>query len=280
MQKYTARGPAGRVVELGRRSPRPPWLPVPREPTSSSSTTRALPGAPRALQLRSTGAQGQGRLGSALGDQGRVAHCPAARAPSRWTCSATACGPLASTTRSTSTTTSPPASATTGRASTAACEPCGRTTCSSSGSSTGWAGTSPPPANNPLIAPGLVLRPAASGASATAAVQRAGRGFGLGRALRPLRGPPAVGWMGRVMDEDQIIHRVRRTILALGAVAFVYGSVTGDDDVAAYGGVVAGAVLLLEGWESAEEWLRGGGIYRVVRSAGEVWRRLRREWRG
>ena len=39
-------------------------------------------------------------------------------APSRWTCSATPCGPLASTTRSTSTTTSPPASATTGRDST------------------------------------------------------------------------------------------------------------------------------------------------------------------
>ena len=43
------------------------------------------------------------------------------RLPSRWTCSATPCGPLASTTRSTSTTTSPPASATTGRVSTAAC---------------------------------------------------------------------------------------------------------------------------------------------------------------
>ena len=63
-------------------------------------------------------------------------------APSRSTCSATPCGPLASTTRSTSTTTSPPASATTGRATTAACEPCGRAACSSSGSSPGWAGTS------------------------------------------------------------------------------------------------------------------------------------------
>ena len=40
---------------------------------------------------------------------------------SRWTCSATPCGPRASTTRPTSTTTSPPASATTGRDSTAAC---------------------------------------------------------------------------------------------------------------------------------------------------------------
>ncbi len=44
-------------------------------------------------------------------------------APSRWTCSATPCGRLASTTRSTSTTTAPPASATTGRVSTAACGP-------------------------------------------------------------------------------------------------------------------------------------------------------------
>ena len=39
-------------------------MPAPREPsespTSSSSTTRALPGAPRALQLRWTGAQGKG----------------------------------------------------------------------------------------------------------------------------------------------------------------------------------------------------------------------------
>ena len=42
------------------------------------------------------------------------------RLPNRWICSATPCGPLASTTRSTSTTTSPPASATTGRDSTAA----------------------------------------------------------------------------------------------------------------------------------------------------------------
>ena len=43
-----------------RRPPEGPWSPAPREPsespTSSSSTTRALPGAPRALQLRSTGA--------------------------------------------------------------------------------------------------------------------------------------------------------------------------------------------------------------------------------
>ena len=46
---------------------------------------------------------------------------PRPTAPSRWTCSATPCGPRASTTRPTSTTTSPPASATTGRDSTAAC---------------------------------------------------------------------------------------------------------------------------------------------------------------
>ena len=70
---------------------------------------------------------------------------PASRrrtAPSRWTCSATPCGPRAST-QSTCTTTSPPAYATTGRNSTAACAPCGRATCSSSGSSTAWAATSP-----------------------------------------------------------------------------------------------------------------------------------------
>ena len=86
--------------------------------------------------------------------------------------------------------------------------------------------------------------------------------------------------MALEMDEDRLTHRVRRTILALGAVAFVYGSVTGADDVAAVGGAVAGFVLLVEGWESAEEWLRCGGVYRVIRSAGEVWRRLKREWRG
>ena len=57
-------------------------------------------------------------------------------------CSATPCGPRAST-RSTSTTTSPPAYATTGRDSTAACVPCARATCSSSGCSTASAETSP-----------------------------------------------------------------------------------------------------------------------------------------
>ena len=59
-------------------------------------------------------------------------------APSRWTGSATRCGPLAST----STTTSPPVSATTARDSTAACARSGRATCSSSGSSTALAAPS------------------------------------------------------------------------------------------------------------------------------------------
>ena len=73
MQKYTARGSGGggsssstpnSRPDRPRRPPEGPWSPAPRElsesPTSSSSTTRALPGAPRALQLRSTGAQGKG----------------------------------------------------------------------------------------------------------------------------------------------------------------------------------------------------------------------------
>ena len=62
--------------------------------------------------------------------------------PSRWTCSATRCGPRA-TPPATSTTTSRPASATTARGSTAVCARSGRATCSSSGSSTASAAPSP-----------------------------------------------------------------------------------------------------------------------------------------
>ena len=56
-----------------RHPPEGPWSPHRGSPTSSSSTTRALPGAPRALQ-RGRRCPGQGRLAGALGDQGRAAH--------------------------------------------------------------------------------------------------------------------------------------------------------------------------------------------------------------
>ena len=61
-------------------------------------------------------------------------------------------------------------------------------------------------------------------------------------------------------------------------VAFMtYGVVTDDDDAVAI--VEVGIpfalviVLLVGAWESAEKWLHGGGVYRVARWAGEVWRR-------
>ena len=87
-------------------------------------TSASPPAARRRLRAR--------RQSTANG-AGDAAREPAARRP----------GDGRRPTRSTSTTTSRPVSGTTGRGSTAACGPCGRTMCSSSGSSTDSAGTSP-----------------------------------------------------------------------------------------------------------------------------------------
>ena len=98
------RGPTVAVDELGRTA---------RAPRSRRRRRRRA-------GRRGGGTRRRRRRSSTTGRRTTVTVDEIKRLPNRWTCSATPCGPLASTTRSTSTTTSPPASATTGRDSTAA----------------------------------------------------------------------------------------------------------------------------------------------------------------
>ena len=68
-----------------------------------------------------------------------------------------------------------------------------------------------------------------------------------------------------------------------GAILMIIGRELEIGAVAEIGTLVVIGPLVVGGclWlADCTKWLSAGGAYRLVRRAGEVWRRLQREWRG
>lgn len=86
--------------------------------------------------------------------------------------------------------------------------------------------------------------------------------------------------MAQKLDEDRVGRYVKSAALVLSVAVLVYGEVADDAEARATGGVALGGLLIYLWLESVIEWFQDGGVYRIVRRAGERWRRLHREWRG